>query len=112
MAITEPQKSGAIRARNKNPPKLTKERTKPGPKPKNGPHTAALFDKDKQCQDLTYHDWVQICDHMEDPNISQNEVSAYFATRSDKEGGKLLFSHSVLSKKLKQKAEIRQLVAI
>ena len=47
MAITKTQKTCTIRARDNNPPPPTKPRAKPGPKPKNGPHTAACFDRDK-----------------------------------------------------------------
>ncbi|KAF8195291.1 hypothetical protein K438DRAFT_1760947 [Mycena galopus ATCC 62051] len=57
MAITETQKSRTICARDKSPPLPTaKARAKPGPKLRNGPHTAAHFEKDQWCQDLTYHD--------------------------------------------------------
>ncbi|KAF8146443.1 hypothetical protein K438DRAFT_1780943 [Mycena galopus ATCC 62051] len=54
MAVTESQKICTVRARDKNPPKLQKERAKPGPKPKQVHHTAAHFGKDERCQDLTY----------------------------------------------------------
>ncbi|KAJ7473173.1 hypothetical protein B0H11DRAFT_1628166, partial [Mycena galericulata] len=88
-------------------------RAKPGRKPKKGPRTAARFDRDERRQDLTYHDWIQVFDHMEDHdhNLSQKQVVAYFATRPDIEGGKLFFTQSALSKKLQKKAEIRSLVA-
>ncbi|KAJ6467030.1 hypothetical protein DFH09DRAFT_1112108 [Mycena vulgaris] len=47
MAITEPTKSRATRARDENPPKSSKPRAKPGPKAKNGPRTTARFAKDE-----------------------------------------------------------------
>jgi hypothetical protein len=111
MTITEPQKCRAVRAKGKNPPNPTKERAKPGPKPKNPPRTAARFEKDERRQDLTYGDWAQVFDYMDEHNLSQKQVAAYFATRPDREGGKLLFTQSALSKKLKIKAEIREAVA-
>ncbi|KAJ7929402.1 hypothetical protein B0H13DRAFT_1859872 [Mycena leptocephala] len=111
MAITQPQKSRTVRVRDKNPPKLDKPRAKPGPKAKNAPRTAARFEKDERREDLTFSDWVQVFEYMEEHGKSQKEVSAYFATRPDAEGGKLLFTQSALSKKLKKKEEIRALVA-
>jgi hypothetical protein len=111
MAITQPQKSRTVRVRDKNPPKLDKPRAKPGPKAKNAPRTAARFEKDERHEDLTFSDWVQVFEYMEEHGKSQKEVSAYFATRLDAEGGKLLFTQSALSKKLKKKEEIRALVA-
>ncbi|KAF8170540.1 hypothetical protein K438DRAFT_1773771 [Mycena galopus ATCC 62051] len=70
---------------------------KPGPKPKNGPHTAARFERDEQRQDLMYYDWTQVFDYMEDNKAdSQKQVVAYFATRPDAEGGKLSFTQSAL----------------
>ncbi|KAK7000708.1 hypothetical protein R3P38DRAFT_2474548, partial [Favolaschia claudopus] len=72
------------------------------------PRTAARFDKADRHQDLTFHDWGQVFDYMdENGSLSQVQVVRYFATRSDKEGGKLLFTQGALSKKLKKKAEIR-----
>ncbi|KAJ6459198.1 hypothetical protein C8R47DRAFT_994754, partial [Mycena vitilis] len=111
MAINKPQKSRTIRARDKNPPPPTKPRAKCGPKPKNGPHTTARFKKDEQRQDLTYHDWIQVFNYMEEHELSQKQVVAYFRTRPDVEGGKLSFTQSALSKKLQKKDEIRTLVA-
>ncbi|KAJ7844000.1 hypothetical protein B0H14DRAFT_2304134, partial [Mycena olivaceomarginata] len=85
---------------------------KPGPKPKDRPCTAARFERDERRQDLTYHDWTEVFDYMEDhEDDSQKKVVAYFATRPDTKGGKLFFSQSALSKKLQKKAEIRSLVA-
>ncbi|KAJ7034051.1 hypothetical protein C8F04DRAFT_1260316 [Mycena alexandri] len=111
MAIIESQKSRTIRARDKNPPKSSKPRAKPGPKPKAGPRTTARFDKDARREDLTFHDWGQVFDWMDDHgDLSQTQVAAYFATRPDAEGGKLAFTQSALSKKLKKKDEIRALV--
>ncbi|KAJ7915694.1 hypothetical protein B0H13DRAFT_1576211, partial [Mycena leptocephala] len=84
---------------------------KPGPKPKNGPRTAARFEGDER-QDLTYHNWTEVFDYMEDnKDDSQKKVVAYFATRPDAKGGKLFFTQSALSEKLQKKAEIRSLVA-
>ncbi|KAJ7850897.1 hypothetical protein B0H14DRAFT_3451674 [Mycena olivaceomarginata] len=112
MAITETQKSRTIRARVKNPPAPSKPRAKPGPKPKNGPRTAARFERDERRRDLTYHNWTEVFDYMEDnKDDSQRKVVAYFATRPDAKGGKLFFTQSALSKKLQKKAEIRSLVA-
>jgi hypothetical protein len=54
---------------------------------------------------------VQVFDYMEEHSLSQKQAAAYFATRSDKEGGKLSFTQSALSKKLKRKEEICALVA-
>ncbi|KAJ7035712.1 hypothetical protein C8F04DRAFT_1181986 [Mycena alexandri] len=104
MAIIDSQKSRTIRARDKNPPKSSKPRAKPGPKPKAGPRTTARFDKDARREDLTFHDWGQVFDWMDDHgDLSQTQVAAYFATRPDAEGGKLAFTQSALSKKLKKK---------
>ncbi|KAJ7858917.1 hypothetical protein B0H14DRAFT_2577480 [Mycena olivaceomarginata] len=91
MAITESQKSRTVRARDKNQPKPTKPRANPGPKPGQKPRTAARFNKDDRHQDLTYHDWVQVFDYQEDsePPRSQKDVVAYFATRPERDGGKL-----------------------
>ena len=47
MAITKTQKLRTIRARHKNPPPPTKPHAKPGLKPKNGPCTAARFERDE-----------------------------------------------------------------
>jgi hypothetical protein len=44
-------------------------------------------------------------------NPSQKQVSAYFATHSDKEGDKLFLSQSLLLKKLEQKDKIRAMVS-
>ncbi|KAJ7712474.1 hypothetical protein B0H14DRAFT_3523917 [Mycena olivaceomarginata] len=97
MAITETQKSRTIRARVKNPPALSKPRAKPGPKPKNGPHTAAHFERDERRRDLMYHNWTEVFDYMEDnKDDSQRKVVAYFATRLDAKGGKLFFTQSAL----------------
>ncbi|KAJ7844602.1 hypothetical protein B0H14DRAFT_3686410 [Mycena olivaceomarginata] len=98
MAITETQKSRTIRARVKNPPALSKPRAKPGPKPKNGPHTAARFERDERRRDLMYHNWTEVFDYMEDnKDDSQRKVVAYFATRLDAKGGKLFFTQSALN---------------
>ncbi|KAJ6471411.1 hypothetical protein C8R45DRAFT_1104380 [Mycena sanguinolenta] len=72
MTITGPQKSRTVRARDKAPVKPTKAGTKPGPKTK-GPRTAARFEKDGRRQDLTYHDWVQVFDYIEEHDASQKE---------------------------------------
>jgi hypothetical protein len=55
--------------------------------------------------------WAQVFDYMDEHNLSQKQVVAYFATRPDREGGKILFTQSALSKKLKIKAEIHEAVA-
>ncbi|KAJ6560798.1 hypothetical protein DFH09DRAFT_1083270 [Mycena vulgaris] len=54
MAITETQKSRTTRARDKNPPQLTKPHAKPGPKFKNGPRTAARFEKNDRRQEFKF----------------------------------------------------------
>ncbi|KAJ7321072.1 hypothetical protein DFH08DRAFT_625895, partial [Mycena albidolilacea] len=86
-------------------------RAKPGPKPKHGPRTTARFKKDERHQDLTYHDWLQVFEYMEEHDRSQTQAVAYFATRPDADGGKLSFTQSALSKKLQKKTEIRNLVS-
>ncbi|KAJ6533337.1 hypothetical protein DFH09DRAFT_894480, partial [Mycena vulgaris] len=86
-------------------------RAKPGPKPKHGPRTAAHFKKDEWHQALTYHDWLQVFEYMEEHDRSQTQAIAYFATRPDTDGGKLSFTQSVLSKKLRKKPEIHNLVS-
>ncbi|KAJ7614174.1 hypothetical protein FB45DRAFT_697418, partial [Roridomyces roridus] len=91
----------------------TKPSAKPGPKlTKNAPRTTARFASDDKRQDLTYHDWIQVFDYMDDhKSLSPKQVVAYFNLRPDKAGGKLQFGQSALSKKLKQKDHIRATVA-
>ncbi|KAF8192268.1 hypothetical protein K438DRAFT_1762267 [Mycena galopus ATCC 62051] len=64
-------------------PSATKARLKPGPKPKNGCRTVAHFEKDECRQDLTYHDWIQVFNHMEEHELLQQQVVAYFATHPE-----------------------------
>ncbi|KAJ7850790.1 hypothetical protein B0H14DRAFT_3663793 [Mycena olivaceomarginata] len=112
MAITETQKSRTIRARDKNPPAPSKPRAKPGPKPKDRPRTAARFERDERRQDLTYHDWTEVFDYMEDhEDDSQKKVVVYFATRPDTKGGKLFFTQSALDRCLRgEEATIDELL--
>ncbi|KAK7025913.1 hypothetical protein R3P38DRAFT_2419837, partial [Favolaschia claudopus] len=79
---------------------------------KNGPRTAARLAQAERRQDLTYSDWVQVFDFADDnPALGQKDIVAHFASRPDKDGGKLLFTQSALSKKLKRKAELRAAVS-
>ncbi|KAJ7870614.1 hypothetical protein B0H14DRAFT_3439967 [Mycena olivaceomarginata] len=94
MAITETQKSRTIRARDKNPPAPSKPRAKPGPKPKNGPRTAARFERDERRRDLTYHNWTEVFDYMEDNKddsrkkvIEQEDFDSEFLRFADGEEG-------------------------
>ncbi|KAJ7200987.1 hypothetical protein B0H12DRAFT_976474, partial [Mycena haematopus] len=86
---------------------------KPGPKgTKNAPLTSARFAKDDRRRDLTYSDWIQVFDYIDDhPNVNQGGIVAHFSNCPDSEGGKLLFKQPALSKKLQQKEKIRALVA-
>ncbi|KAJ7721136.1 hypothetical protein B0H16DRAFT_1234494, partial [Mycena metata] len=87
-------------------------RAKPGPKPAESARTSAHFAKDEKRRDLTYSDWTQVFDWMDEhPNTSQKEVVSYFASRRDADGGKLLFKQPALSKKIPQKDKIRAMVA-
>ncbi|KAJ7215372.1 hypothetical protein GGX14DRAFT_312813, partial [Mycena pura] len=88
-------------------------RAKPGPKAtENAPRTAARFSKNERQQDLTYSDWIEVFNYMDEhPYLGQTAVVSYFKSRADSAGGKLLFGQSALSKKLKQKDKIRALVA-
>ncbi|KAJ6479841.1 hypothetical protein C8R45DRAFT_761573, partial [Mycena sanguinolenta] len=95
------------------PLKSSKPTAKPGHKStKCLPRTSARFEKDERRRDLTYSDWIQVFNYIDDhSSLNQNEVIAYFSSRPDSKGGKLLFKQPALSKKLQQKDKIRTLVA-
>lgn len=70
------------------------------------------MEKDERRRDLTYSDWIQVFDYMDEhPTLSDTAIVAYFSSRPDSEGGKLLFKQPALSKKLPQKDQIRAMVA-
>ncbi|CAK5275207.1 unnamed protein product [Mycena citricolor] len=109
---TDHTKTRKVRDVDKNPRKTTrKDKAKPGPK-KVKARTSARFSKDETQRDLTWSDWLQVFNFMEqEPDMTQKRVVEHFENRPDKDGGKLLFTQSALSKKIKKKDEIRETVA-
>ncbi|KAJ7724526.1 hypothetical protein B0H16DRAFT_1736716 [Mycena metata] len=83
MAIIDSQKSRTICARDTNPPKSSKPHTKSGPKPKAGPRTTAHFDKDARREDLTFHNWGQVFDWMDDHGDEEPEEPEFKYSKKD-----------------------------